>query len=591
MDHQKQREFVSWAVMGSLVLLCTILAALQYLWTGEVSRAERDRLLGTLKASLNRLAVDFNGEIETATLGLLPPPGRETPVTEDDYISQHSEWRRTGRHDQLFARIAVATPVLGELRLRLLDPQQEKFETIPWPAEWKMLEQRLLNRAIGRTPLGRPDAVGFTGLDFKVIDVPRFFRADLQPGRPRFGPDAEDRRETNWLLFELNEAYVRSNLLPELVQRHLGNNGIVDYQVEVISRSDEKQLIFTNSRDQVAQISGKADASVGLFELSYERLLRRNFGGRRGKGGPKRQTLAQTDPQQGRWELLVQHHAGSVDALVQQSRMRNLAVAGGILLLMLAAVAALMRFTKRAQQLAELQLDFVAGVSHELRTPITVIRTAAYNLKGKVAANPAQVERYGGLIQNESEKLTAIVEDILRFASARAGKVIQERESLSVENVIEQSVEASKTAIGSQCTLEQTIEPGLPRVMGDSAALRHVVQNLLSNASKYGTHESDWIGVSAAHKSGAIEIRVSDRGAGIPQEEQGYIFDPFYRGRKAVQDQIHGTGLGLSLVKKIVEAHGGTISVHSEPNKGTEFLVRLPVAPIENQNEFSHSTS
>ena len=87
-----------------------------------------------------------------------------------------------------------------------------------------------------------------------------------------------------------------------------------------------------------------------------------------------------------------------------------------------------------------------------------------------------------------------------------------------------------------------------------------------------------------------VEIRVVDRGPGIPAEEQRQIFDPFFRGKWALRDQVHGSGLGLSLVKGIVEAHGGTITVHSVPAKGTEFVVRIPAAPREHQDEFAHSS-
>jgi two-component system sensor histidine kinase SenX3 len=86
---------------------------------------------------------------------------------------------------------------------------------------------------------------------------------------------------------------------------------------------------------------------------------------------------------------------------------------------------------------------------------------------------------------------------------------------------------------------------------------------------------------SAADTGGAVEIRVADHGPGIPPDEQDQIFNPFFRGRRALSEQVHGTGLGLSLVKKIIEAHGGSIRVFSEPAKGTEFVVRIPAAPVE----------
>jgi signal transduction histidine kinase len=310
-------------------------------------------------------------------------------------------------------------------------------------------------------------------------------------------------------------------------------------------------------------------------------------GGRSGRGpgpGPA--------PDSGRWRMYVRHRAGSLEAVVAQSRLRSLAVTGGVLLLMLATAAALLRYTRRAQRLADLQMDFVAGVSHELRTPLTVIHTAAYNLQGKMANNPAQVEKYGALIQRESGRLGELVEQVLQFASAHAGRTIQEREPLSVESVIDETMEAHKEVIDQcRCVVVKSVEPGLAPVLGDSRALGQVIGNLLCNAAKYGvygsTNESNqdcnWIGIFASKAAGdepaAIEIRVSDRGPGIPADEQEHIFDPFFRGSRAVQDQIHGTGLGLSLVKKIVEAHGGNIRVKSEPMRGTEFIVWLPAAP------------
>jgi signal transduction histidine kinase len=118
----------------------------------------------------------------------------------------------------------------------------------------------------------------------------------------------------------------------------------------------------------------------------------------------------------------------------------------------------------------------------------------------------------------------------------------------------------------------------LPEILADPLALKHALQNLLSNALKYAAKDNPWIGISASGTQDGVEIRVADRGPGIPEEEQEHIFDAFYRGRRAVQDQIHGAGLGLNLVKKIVEAHGGAIRVKSVPEQGAEFIVRLPAA-------------
>jgi len=137
-------------------------------------------------------------------------------------------------------------------------------------------------------------------------------------------------------------------------------------------------------------------------------------------------------------------------------------------------------------------------------------------------------------------------------------------------------------------------------VLADRLAMKHALQNLIENAIKYGAQPATpscpqtckWIGVFAsaittAHGP-AVEIRVADRGPGIPPEEQPHIFEPFFRGRRAVAEQVHGTGLGLNLVRRIVEVHGGSIEVSSHPG-GTQFIVLIPTAPLELSHEFADS--
>jgi len=290
----------------------------------------------------------------------------------------------------------------------------------------------------------------------------------------------------------------------------------------------------------------------------------------------------------------LRFNAGSLATVVAQARHRNLAISGAVLLLMLGTGAGLVRFSQQAQRLAEMQMEFVTGVSHELRTPLTVIRTAAFNLRGKLANNPSQVERYGALIQQESEKLAAIVEQVLQFARAKAGRAIQDRKPVSVEGLIEDTLQSSRGVLEEAvCEVEKKIEPGLPLILADSMALRHALQNLIGNAVKYGMGGVRWIGIFARAVSISeglkVEIRVADHGPGIPADERAHVFDAFFRGRRAVLDQKHGTGLGLNLVKKIVEAHGGAVEVESDPGSGTTFVVSIPAIPTENKVELSNS--
>ena len=579
MDTLKKRAWLSWISVGILAVLCGVLALLQNHWITEVSLAERERLQQQLQTELSHLSREFNGEITNACASLLPSEQEIDALGKGKaYSDRYVQWKQS--HDHIFSRIALAIPGRNGMDLSILNPTTAQFEPASWPPEWSSSWDNLI-------ALPHPD-----------------FRNHGREGVP-----------AGWLLLEINLDYVRSSLIPELLHRYLATGGKLDYQAEVIDGRDPSKVIFETGPTP-AHIGNSADASIPLFDINYGSIMRprgeffRGFhpgppppeGPRPEMGFPGPPFARGLEPPPGgpggpggqsRWRLLVRHQAGSLEAVVSRARFQNLATSLGVLLLIVATVGTLLRFSRRAQQLAETQMNFVAGVSHELRTPLTVIRTAAFNLRGKLANRPEQVERYGKLIQDESEKLGALVEQVLRFAGTRAGHVIREREPVAVETLIDEGICSSGVALdASGIVVEKHIEPGLPVVLADELALKYAIQNLVDNAVKYGTGASNWICISAARsadRNGAmIEIRVADKGPGIPPEEQKHIFDPFFRGRRAVHDQVHGTGLGLSLVKKIVEAHGGTISLHSEPMQGAEFLLRLPAAPLELQHEFAH---
>ncbi len=591
LDRIKRRAVHSWLFVGALFVLCGVLGFLQYRWTGEVSLAERELLRTSLRSSLLRLSQDFNAEVAAACRAIMPrevQPGIQE--TESEIAVRFTDWKKTTRRGQLFNRVALAFLQDDGFALHSLDAEHAAFTPAEWPPEWMVLKQWL----DARTTPGRGQYRDFPprpprSNDPLTIELPLF-----EMPRPGGGPGQFFQREPRWLILDLNLQYLRDSILPDLIQRHLGAAGNPDYQVEIVTRTDPPVVIYESDPGRARQITAAADASVPLLDLRREQFRRWGPPGawERGPGqpfNPGSGLMSGMGPGPGagfgRWQMFVRHRAGSLEAVVSRARWRNLAVTAGLLLLMAATAVALMRYTRRAQRLAELQIGFVAGVSHELRTPLTVIHTAAYNLRGKVATSPAQVERYGALIQQESGRLKDLVEQVLNFAGAEAGYVIKEPEPVSVEAVIEDVLESARPLIdATRCAVEKRIEPGLPTVLGDRVALKHALGNLLSNAAKYGSKGGNWIGVFASRMKDkdqpAVEVRISDRGPGIPADELDQIFDAFFRGRSAVQDQVHGTGLGLNLAKRIVEAHGGSIQVKSEPMKGTEFTVRLPAASV-----------
>ncbi len=577
----KRRALVSWLLLGLLAVLCTALAILQYRWIGAISLAEQDRLEDNLQVALRRIANDFDRDLSAAAGSLTPDTGQvEELGVEPAYAARYNDWKASSPHPQIFRRLMLAIPGNDRLVLRKIDLDHGTFSDMEWPAEWQRLHDWMSSRLEGSPRPMQPPPSGFPGRppgrggggrppveDTLLLDL------------PRFGPGTG---EQNWLIAEVDSTYMARRMMPQLLDRHLGQSMMAQFHARVTYRDKPSEVVFDAGQTEGA--ARQADVSVTFFEARAEPM-----GGFRRVGPPPRPA---GDSGRGRLVLSLRHNSGSLDAAVARHRRRNFAISGAIILLMGASAAILFRLSRQAQQLADLQMQFVAGVSHELRTPLTVIRTAAYNLRGKIASNPAQVERYGGLIQNESEKLSAIVEQILRFAGAKAGKVIRQREPVPVQDVVEDSILACRSLFeGSKLKLEKEVAPDLPMILADSMALQHAVQNLIQNAVKYGTEGNDWIGVSAsAPDESVVEIRVADRGPGIPPEEQARVFDPFFRGKRAVQDQIHGTGLGLNLVRQIVEAHGGTIAVESEMMKGTAFVIRLPVAPAEYQDEFANST-
>lgn len=616
----------SWASMGVLVVLVCALGVLQYRWIGEISEAEQKKLREDLRTGLSDISRDFNSELSGAVTALTPSQSQvQKRGREQAYADQYASWTNSAAHPGIFARIAIAWGEDGRPALRILDRANGTFTSANWPDAWSAMRDWVAARSTS-SPDGRRSEPRREFNNTMLIDVPRF-------GEPGRGGPGGGSIEQDWLLADVDPTYSGAVILPELLARHLGTDYRSNYRVVVVPRERPSELIFKSASELRGRIT-KPDDSVLLFSLAPQR--RGGFGppyggappggfgrgpgpgpgagrgsgdepgrrgpdpGPRGKGPgpfrPDREFRGPGDTAGGRWELSVQLMAGSLEAFIARARQRNLAVSGAILLLVLVTAATLLQFTRQTQRLAEVEMEFVAGVSHELRTPLTVIRTAAFNLRGKLAGNPSQVERYGTLIQQESEKLTAILEQVLQFASNKTGRVTHERVPISIDGLIDNTLQSSRSILEeSLCQVEKQVDPELPLVMGDATALRHALQNLIGNAVKYGMETDRWIGVYARKIEGkdgpAVEIRIVDRGPGIPPGEQKRVFDAFFRGQRAVQDQIHGTGLGLNLVKKTIEAHGGTVKVQSGQGAGTTFIVRIPVPPTEHADEFTHSSS
>jgi signal transduction histidine kinase len=278
------------------------------------------------------------------------------------------------------------------------------------------------------------------------------------------------------------------------------------------------------------------------------------------------------------WKLVVTHASGSLEAAVSSQRRRNLFISSSVLGLLGASMGLLVLATRRAQRLARQQMEFVAAVSHELRTPLAVIRSAAENLADGVVHDAAKIKSYGELMRTEGRRLTDMVEQILEFAGIQSGQRGFALRPVGIGPLLHDIVSASSELIaGASMVVEFDVPADLPAVLGDEPALRRAFQNLIDNAIKYGSAGGS-IRVSARISGSHVNITVADRGIGIEAAAQARIFEPFYRAADVVAAQLQGAGLGLSLVQRIVVAHGGRVTVKSVPREGSAFTVQLPAA-------------
>jgi signal transduction histidine kinase len=274
-----------------------------------------------------------------------------------------------------------------------------------------------------------------------------------------------------------------------------------------------------------------------------------------------------------RWRLLLQHQTGALEAAVGAIRFRNLAISFGVLVLLALSVTLLVASMHSMQRAAREQLEVVARISHELRTPLATITCAGENLADDVVSSPADARHYGELIKTEGRRLAKTIGDILLCCrlQARPDSVLNRRPT-DVADVVRRAVEESRAVAPTGQQIETIIDADLPIVLADRDALKMALKNLVLNAVKYG--EGGPVRVSASG-SADVAITVEDDGPGIPADERRWIFEPFFRGRAAQEQEIEGSGIGLSIVKQVVKSHGGRVRVGSGP-KGARFVMQLP---------------
>jgi signal transduction histidine kinase len=256
---------------------------------------------------------------------------------------------------------------------------------------------------------------------------------------------------------------------------------------------------------------------------------------------------------------------------------------GALSLLMGGGMLFAYRSLARELALAKLKSDFVSNVSHELRTPLSLIRLYAETLELGRISTPGKHQEYYEIIRKESERLTSLINNILDFSRIEAGKKEYSFRETDMADLVRSTLDSYRFEIEQNgFHFEQKIDNNLPPLRVDREAIARSLLNLVNNAVKYSATEK-YLGVHLYRRDSGVNLEVVDHGIGIPLKEQLKIFEKFYRVGDPLVHNTKGSGLGLSLVRHIVQAHGGIVAVESTPGRGSKFIITLPVQNSEVQ--------
>ncbi len=541
--------------VGVLVVACSGLAWLQYQWISELGRLEAEQVRANLRGQAEAFARAFDRELAQAVMAYLP---QGFPYTPENWREVHRGRALAAASRQvrpMFSQLAVARPNASRsLDLYFLDPASGNLTPGDWPREWSVLREDFLR--ILQSARGRPPAIPRAS---SLLEAPIL-------GETPHGEAA------GWMIFEVDRAYFRNQWAPDLSAAYLNSTAGAPLGVRIVSPEAGGETIFVSPA-----APEQGSIVIPFFPLRLENLRGGGrppgppgFAGRRGPPPGAVGPGGSRPP--GRWLLEVGPTAQSSDSLVDHLRRRNLALSFLLLGLIGAGGVLLIRATFRARHLAELQFQFLAGVSHELRTPLTVIRGAAHNLLSGIVADEKRRRSYLEAIAAQSAQLADMVEQLLAYAKTRNEAPV-EIEPVEVSGAVSEAIESLHYELQrSGATLDLDIPADLPAVWVEAAGLRRALVNLIGNAAKHGGRQ---IVVAAREIPAGVEIRVSDDGEGIAPEEAARIFEAFYRGERARASKIRGTGLGLNLVRQVVEAAGGSVALESKPGQGASFVIRL----------------
>jgi signal transduction histidine kinase len=599
---------ISTAVVIPSAIIIAALAILQYRWSTRVSEATAVRLADSLQMSMMNWQRDCFGYFSEIGVALRIDPVGDEPGDASRYVRRFAEWREAAKYPKLASNIHLLKyDATGHPRALRLDRLARHFEPEDWPVEFAALSQDLRRSSLeflrklkrqethsrnsGSSPADAVFDIDNSSAGWRFEPgIPALLHPVMLPADGSNGaqPSIES---VDWIAIELNQHEIEARVLPDLSRTYFQGTDGLDYLVAVISGNKPGHVIYSSDPGFGDPEPGDADATIDVFGRVQDQALGSPvhvFHAPSKDKGPD--ALAKISwfpffretPERLDWRLVVRHRrGGALGAFVGEMRRRDLTIGFGVLLVLVINMAMLIVTSHRAQRLAQLQMDFVTAVSHELRTPLTVIISGADNICNGVVETSQQMVQYGSVIGNQARQLVGLVERVLLFAATRQGRLRYHLCPVQVHEVIDSALASTVGLIDAgSFTVERDIEDNLPQIVGDVSALSRCLQNLITNALKYG-RDQRWIRIRACMHSDEsageeVEISVSDRGIGISEADLPHIFQPFYRSPSVKAAQIHGTGLGLPLSRSIAEAMNARLAVHSVLGRGSTFSLYMP---------------
>jgi signal transduction histidine kinase len=547
--------------LAVLTAALVVLGTLQYRWIGDLADAERQRMRAGIEFAAHHFSDEFDHELTRMFLAFqLPMPD----ATADHLLHRYDEWSAAAR-DPKIVRAVYFVPPFEPDHLQFIDPATRSVRPAEWPASLASLRPMIAEEASGGRPVPGPIVDGVMAL---VIPCGGMRHAMIERHRAAMAvqPPMEMHMKMpeggcpGYTIVEIDGNYLSRVFLPEMTRRYFDTPNGREYDVAIVSPDNGATLYRSDAANATAPF--RADIVLPIFSVRAMRRMPMEV-----------PILTEPPPHQPMWNLLVRHHRGSMEELVAHTRRHNLLITGGILAVLAGTMLALVAMLRTAERLRLQQLEFVAGVTHELNTPVAALTSAGQNLADGIITEPSQVARYGTAIVKESRRLTEMIGQVLAYGGMESRRKLP-HVPVDVANVIDEAVANCRWMADEQSiAIETDVDRALPLVDGDAASLARAVQNLIANAIRHGA-AGKWVSIRALAEEGSVAISVEDRGPGIAARDLPHLFEPFYRGRGA--DRVRGSGLGLTIVKQIASAHGGSVSVDKRREGGAIFTLRLP---------------